>query len=86
MEKRRKSYDRQYKIDAVSLVVNRGRTVMDVARELGMDANTLYRWKREFTKGDHDAFPGKGSFESAGGGTSSVTSGAGACEGGPRDF
>lgn len=60
MEKRRKSYDRQYKIDAVSVVVNGGRTVVDVARELGMDANTLYRWKREFTKGDQDAFPGKG--------------------------
>lgn len=60
MEKNRKRYDRQYKIDAVSLVVNGGRPVVEVARDLGIDANTLYRWKREFTKEERDAFPGKG--------------------------
>ena len=60
MDKKRKTFDRQFKIDAVSLVVNGGRTVAEVARDLGIDANTLYRWKREFTKEDEDAFPGKG--------------------------
>lgn len=60
MEKKRKTFERQFKIDAVSLVVNGGRTVVEVARDLGIDANTLYRWKREFTKEDKEAFPGKG--------------------------
>ena len=60
MDKKRKTFDRQFKIDAVSLVVNGGRAVAEVARDLGIDANTLYRWKREFTKEDEDAFPGKG--------------------------
>ncbi len=44
-DKERKSYDRQFKIDAVSLVVNGGRSVLEVARDLGIDANVLYRWK-----------------------------------------
>lgn len=60
MEKKRKTFERQYKIDAVSLVVNGGRTVVEVAHELGIDANTLYRWKREFTEEVGEAFPGKG--------------------------
>ena len=60
MDKKRKTFERQFKIDAVGLVVNGGRTVAEVARDLGIDANTLYRWKREFTKEDEDAFPGKG--------------------------
>jgi transposase len=60
MDKQRKTYDRQFKIDAVSLVVNGGRSVSEVARDLGIDANTLHRWKREFTKEEKDVFPGKG--------------------------
>ena len=34
-EKKRKTYDRQFKMDAVNLVVNGGRTVEEAARELG---------------------------------------------------
>ena len=60
MDKQRKRFDRQFKIDAVSLAVNGGRTVVEVARDLGVDANTLYRWKREFTTEEQGAFPGKG--------------------------
>ena len=59
-DKRRKSYERQFKIDAVSLVANGGRSVSKVARDLGIDANILYRWKREFAGEQSEAFPGKG--------------------------
>ncbi|MBM2847023.1 MAG: transposase family protein [Bacteroidetes bacterium] len=59
-DKRRKSFDRQFKIDAVNLVVNGGRSIAEVARDLGIEANTLHRWKREFTIEDKEAFPGKG--------------------------
>jgi transposase len=60
MDRKRKTFDRQFKLDAVSLVVNGGRTVVDVSRDLGVEANTLYRWKREFTTEEKGAFPGKG--------------------------
>jgi transposase len=59
-EKERKRYDRQFKIDAVSLVINGGRTVAEVARDLGINANVLHRWKRELSREQSEAFPGKG--------------------------
>jgi len=59
-EKQRKKYDRQFKIDAVSLVINGRRSVSEVARDLGINTNVLHRWKREFTHEQAEAFPGKG--------------------------
>ena len=59
-EKRRKAYDRQFKIDAVSMVVNGERSVADVARDLGIKPDALYRWKRELSDEKGGAFPGKG--------------------------
>ena len=59
-ERARKSYDRQFKIDAVSLVINGGRTVAEVARDMGISVNVLHRWKRELTREQSEAFPGKG--------------------------
>lgn len=59
-EKRRKKYDRQFKIDAVSMVINGERTVAEVAQALGIKADSLYRWKRELSREQTEAFPGKG--------------------------
>jgi transposase len=59
-DKKRKKYERQFKEDAVNLVINGDRSVSEVARDLGIDSNTLYRWKRELTEGGTEAFPGKG--------------------------
>ena len=59
-EKKRKTYDQQFKIDAVNLVVNGGRTVEDAARELGISANSLHRWKKMLRTKGTEAFPGKG--------------------------
>ncbi len=59
-DKKRRRYDRDFKLSAVSLVVNGGRSVREVARELGIDPNTLYHWKRELSEEGEEAFPGKG--------------------------
>ena len=59
-EKRRKKYERQFKIDAVSMVINGERSVAEVARDLGITADALYRWKRELSREKTEAFPGKG--------------------------
>ena len=59
-EKKRKTYDRQFKIDAVNLMVNGGRGVEKVARELGISANSLHRWKQALVTSGSEAFPGKG--------------------------
>ena len=59
-DKTRKSYTKQFKLDAVNLVINGDRTVTEVSRDLGIEPNLLYRWKRELTKEQSEAFPGKG--------------------------
>ena len=61
-KKERKVYDRQFKIDAVSLVTKGGRKVREVAQELGIDVNTLYHWKKELLTEGEEAFPGKGNL------------------------
>jgi transposase len=44
----------------VRLVVEGGRKVSDVARDLGIEENMLHRWKREQGEAGVGAFPGKG--------------------------
>lgn len=57
---KRRSFDRAFRIEAVRLVVAEGRKVAGVARELGIGANLLHRWKRQLTDHGSGAFPGKG--------------------------
>jgi transposase len=59
-KKERKTYDRQFKVDAVNLVVQGGVRVQEVARNLGIDPNRLSHWKRELEEDGSVAFPGKG--------------------------
>ena len=40
----RRKYDKQFKADAVRLVLE-GRPATEVAADLGISANLLYRWK-----------------------------------------
>jgi transposase len=46
-EKRRRSFTRGYKIEAVKLVTEKGLTVAGAARDLGITENLLHRWKRQ---------------------------------------
>jgi transposase len=59
-DKRRKRFGRQFKLDAVNLLTSGERPATEIARELGIDPNTLYRWKRELHDAGSEAFPGKG--------------------------
>ncbi len=44
----RKPYAREFKIEAVKLVTERGLPRTQVARDLGLDSSTLRRWIAEF--------------------------------------
>ncbi len=44
MERQRREFTPEYKDEAVKLVVNTGRPVATVARELGIKEQTLGRW------------------------------------------
>lgn len=59
----RKYYDPEFKRNAVKLVTEGGRRVTEVARNLGINANMLWRWKLEFSQEPEQAFPGKGHLQ-----------------------
>ena len=60
MGEKNRHFSREFKLDAVQLVTEKGMAVRKVARELDIHPNLLHIWKREFlTQGDK-AFSGKG--------------------------
>ena len=50
----------KYKVEAVRLIVEEGRSFSEVARELGTAQSLLHRWKKKSEEGKIDPFPGKG--------------------------
>jgi len=47
-ENGRRQYDEEFKREAVRLTYDPDRTVAGVARDLGMNENNLWRWRRKF--------------------------------------
>ena len=43
-----KRYDKQFKEEAVRLVLEQGRPVVAVAKEIGVHESTLYTWVGQF--------------------------------------
>jgi transposase len=62
---KRRRYDRQFKIEAVRLVTQRGKRATEVARDLGVHVNLIYNWKRELAEDPDFAFPGHGKLKPA---------------------
>ena len=60
MVSRRKSFTRDFKIETVKLVTDSDMSVSQVAEDLDIHPNTLYRWVRQFGEDPEEAFPGKG--------------------------
>jgi transposase len=56
----RRTYSREFKIDAVQLVLEQGMTRRQVARDLGIDPASLRAWIKQFADDPERAFPGKG--------------------------
>jgi transposase len=59
--KTRKTYSKEFKLDAVSLVLEQGYSRIEAARSLGIGANMIGSWVKEY-QGDDDgqAFRGNG--------------------------
>jgi transposase len=57
--RKRKSYDREFKLMIVNLV-DSGRDAKSVAEENDLDANIVRRWVREFHKYKKNSFQGNG--------------------------
>ena len=65
MVQKRKSYSREFKLEAVSMVTEGGVGMAQAARDLGISENSLWRWKKEFEDDPDHAFPGKGHLKPA---------------------
>jgi len=59
MKNKRKTFDREFKQKAVELSYSRG-NAREVAQELGISPELLYRWRVEHKKYDKNSFPGNG--------------------------
>lgn len=56
----RKKYSKEFKLDAISLVIDQGYTRIEAARSLGIQANMLGRWVKEQQADNGQAFRGNG--------------------------
>lgn len=57
---KRRQFDRAFKQEAVKLSQQTGRTVAEVAKGLGINANMLRRWQHEGEADGTQAFRGQG--------------------------
>ena len=58
----RKKYPKEFKLDAISLVLDQGYSRSEAARSLDINANMLCRWIKEHQSEDGHAFRGNGSL------------------------
>jgi len=56
----RRKYTKEFKLDAVSLVLEQGYSRTEAARSLEINANMLGRWVKESQSDDGQAFRGNG--------------------------
>ncbi|WP_276322081.1 IS3 family transposase [Paenibacillus thalictri] len=57
---KKKSYDKEFKRQVVQMIQEEGKAVSQVAQELGLHDNTVYRWMAEMKQDGQHAFPGSG--------------------------
>jgi transposase len=60
MTKRRRTYSREFKLEALRLLETSGKSAVQIERDLGIGAGGLSRWKKEFAEEGEQAFPGQG--------------------------
>jgi transposase len=56
----RKAYSKEFKEQAVLLTETSGKKVNEIANDLGIRENMLWRWKKELREAGVRSFPGQG--------------------------
>lgn len=59
----RRSFTREFKLEAVRLVSERGLSVSQAARDLDIHENVLRKWVRQYREDPAHAFPGAGQMK-----------------------
>ena len=62
MAETRKTYTREFKIEAVRLLERTGRSQAEIADELGMSSSSLSRWKKKYGADGEAGFAGRGTL------------------------
>jgi len=60
MARQRRKYTREFKVEAVKLVTEKGYSVAEAARSLDLGETLLRSWKLAFENEGDQAFPGQG--------------------------
>jgi transposase len=60
MQKVQKTYTPEFKREAVRLAQTSGKSIAQVARELGISDTSIHQWRQELTEHGPEAFPGSG--------------------------
>ena len=60
MNKKRRTYSREFKLEALRLWQTTDRSGAEIERELGIGNGCFSRWKQKYLSGGESAFPGHG--------------------------
>lgn len=63
MKKKYNTYSKEFKLEAIRLAEQPDKSVTDVARELGIRMNQIYKWKQQLGVKEIDAVVGLGNDE-----------------------
>jgi transposase len=64
MTRKRRTYTKEFKIEAVRLVTEDGCSIREAAESLGVSQNSLRVWRKQLEREADNAFPGKGKISS----------------------
>ena len=59
-KKKRRTFSREFKLEAVGLITKKGYSIAEASRNLGIEYSVLRRWKNQIADDQQNAFPGKG--------------------------
>jgi transposase-like protein len=60
---KKRTFDKEYKIQAVELCLEGDKSIAQVAKELGLAYNTLHRWVKEYKESNGKSFVGSGNIK-----------------------
>ena len=60
MDNTKRVFTAEFKREALNLLETSGKSLAQVARDLGISDNTLHGWKQQMRQHGQDAFPGSG--------------------------
>jgi transposase len=58
-----KRFDVEFKKEIAQLYLNGTRTCAELAQELGVHQNTVYKWADQYSRAGAEAFPGSGNLK-----------------------